>query len=114
VPRTTTTDVEMGGMTIPAGAQVNLCIGSANRDETRWADAAAFDVHRPRRAHISFAGGIHSCLGMHLARVETNAMLNSLFNRVTDLRLMPEDDSGIVGFPFRSPNGLPVTFRAAS
>ena len=114
VPRTTTSDVEMGGMTIPAGAQVNLCIGSANRDETRWADAAAFDIHRPRRAHISFAGGIHSCLGMHLARVETNAMLNSLFNRVTDLRLVPEDDSGIVGFPFRSPKSLPVTFRAAS
>jgi cytochrome P450 len=114
VPRTTTSDVEMGGMTIPAGAQVNLCIGSANRDETRWTDAAAFDIHRPRRAHISFAGGIHSCLGMHLARVETNAMLNSLFNRVTDLRLVAEDDSGIVGFPFRSPKSLPVTFRAAS
>jgi len=114
VPRTTTSDVEMGGLTIPAGAQVNLCIGSANRDETRWADAAAFDIHRPRRAHISFAGGIHSCLGMHLARVETNAMLNSLFNRVTDLRLVPEDDSGIVGFPFRSPKSLPVTFRTAS
>lgn len=114
VPRTTTSDVEMGAMTIPAGAEVNLCIGSANRDETRWADAGAFDIHRPRRAHISFAGGIHSCLGMHLARVETSAMLNSLFNRVTELRLVPGDDGGIVGFPFRSPKNLPVTFRPAS
>jgi cytochrome P450 len=68
VPRTTTQDVEIHGIPIPAGAQVNLCIGSANRDETRWADAGAFDIHRPRRAHISFAGGIHNCLGMHLAR----------------------------------------------
>ena len=76
--------------------------------------AHAFDIDRPRRAHISFAGGIHSCLGMHLARVETKAMLNSLFDRVTDLRLMADDDCAIVGMPFRSPKHLPVTFGSAS
>ena len=68
-------------------------MGSANRDETRWPDADTFDIHRARRAHVSFAGGIHSCLGMHLARVETRAMLNSLFDRVTDLQLVPDEDS---------------------
>jgi cytochrome P450 len=111
VARNTTRDVEMHGKTIPEGAQVNLCMGAANRDESRWADPEAFDIHRPRRAHISFAGGIHSCLGMHLARVETRAMLNSLFDRVTDLTLVPDDDTKIVGMPFRSPKHLPVTFR---
>jgi cytochrome P450 len=109
VPRTTTQDVQIHGIPIPAGAQVNLCIGSANRDETRWADAGAFDIHRPRRAHISFAGGIHSCLGMHLARVETRAMLNSLFDRVTDLQLVPDEDTKIVGMPFRYPSDVPST-----
>jgi cytochrome P450 len=113
VPRNTTRDVEIHGVAIPQGAQVNLCIGSANRDEARWTDANAFDIHRPRRAHISFAGGIHSCLGMHLARVETRAMLNSLFDRVTDLQLVPDDDTKIAGMPFRSPKHLPVTYRAA-
>lgn len=113
VPRMTTEDVEIRGVPIAAGAQVNLCIGSANRDETRWADAGVFDIRRPRRAHISFAGGIHSCLGMHLARVETRAMLNSLFDRVRDLRLVPDEDTKIVGMPFRSPTTLPVTFSAA-
>jgi cytochrome P450 len=111
VPRTATKAVELHGITIPQGAQVNLCIGSANRDESRWADADAFDIHRQRRAHISFAGGIHSCLGMHLARVETRAMLNSLFDRVSELQLVPADDTKIVGMPFRSPGSLPVTFR---
>ena len=111
VPRNTNCDVEIHGIPIPQGAQVNLCIGSANRDEARWIDADAFNIHRPRRAHISFAGGIHSCLGMHLARVETKAMLNSLFDRVTDLRLVPDDDTKIMGMPFRSPKHLPVTFR---
>ena len=88
VMRNTTRDVEMHGVTIPEGAQVNLCMGAANRDEKRWDNPDVFDIHRPRRAHISFAGGIHSCLGMHLARVETKAMLNSLFDRVTDLQLI--------------------------
>jgi cytochrome P450 len=114
VARNTTRDVEMHGKTIPEGAQVNLCMGAANRDESRWTDPEVFDIHRPRRAHISFAGGIHSCLGMHLARVETRAMLNSLFDRVTDLRLVPDDDTKIVGMPFRSPKHLPVTFRPTS
>ena len=114
VPRNTNRDVEIHGIGIPQGAQVNLCIGSANRDETRWTDADAFNIHRPRRAHISFAGGIHSCLGMHLARVETKAMLNSLLDRVTDLQLVPDDDTKIAGMPFRSPKNLPVTFRPTS
>jgi cytochrome P450 len=114
VPRTTTRDVEVNGVQIGKGAQVNLCMGSANRDENRWPDPNSFDIHRARRAHISFAGGIHSCLGMHLARVETRAMLNSLFDRVTDLELVPGADTRIVGMPFRSPATLPVTFDAAS
>jgi cytochrome P450 len=111
VARNTTRDVEMHGMTIPEGASITLCMGSANRDEKRWTDPDRFDIHRPRRAHISFAGGIHSCLGMHLARVETKAMLNSLFDRVTDLKLVPDDDTKITGMPFRSPKHLPVTFQ---
>jgi cytochrome P450 len=111
VARNTTRDVEMHGLTIPEGAAITLCMGSANRDEKRWTDPDRFDIHRPRRAHISFAGGIHSCLGMHLARVETKAMLNSLFDRVTDLRLVPDDDTKIRGMPFRSPKHLPVTFQ---
>jgi cytochrome P450 len=111
VARVVNRDFEMHDITIPEGAQVNLCMGSANRDETRWENAEVFDIHRPRRAHISFAGGIHSCLGMHLARVETKAMLTSLFDRLTDFELMADDDTRIVGIPFRSPKRLPVTFR---
>lgn len=111
VPRNTTQDVEIHGVPIPQGAQVNLCIGSANRDENRWDRADEFDIRRARRAHISFAGGLHSCLGMHLARVETRAMLTSLFDRATDFELRVDDDTRITGMPFRSPKHLPVSFR---
>ncbi len=114
VMRTTTEEIEIGDKTIPAGAQVDLCMGSANRDEKRWPDSNTFDIGRQRQAHIAFAGGIHMCLGMHLARLETQVMLNSLLDRVTDLAFVPDDGTGeeakIVGLTFRSPNKLPVTF----
>ncbi|MBI2703211.1 cytochrome [Mycobacterium gordonae] len=114
VMRTTTREIELGGKTIPAGAQIDMCMGSANRDETRWTEPNIFDIRRPRQAHIAFAGGIHMCLGMHLARLETRVMLNSLFDRVDDLRFVTDDGTGveskIVGLVFRSPNKLPVTF----
>lgn len=118
VMRSTTEDVEVGGRTIPAGAQVDLCMGSANRDDSRWTNANEFDICRPRQAHIAFAGGIHMCLGMHLARLETRVMLNSLLDRVADLTLVAddgsEDEARIIGVTFRSPNKLPVTFTSAS
>ena len=117
VTRTTTEEVEIGGKTLPADAQVDMCMGSANRDESRWTDPNTFDIERPRQAHIAFAGGIHMCLGMHLARLETRVMLNSLFDRVKDLAFVPDDGTGeeskIVGLTFRSPNKLPVTFAPA-
>ncbi|GAA4541724.1 cytochrome P450 [Mycobacterium paraffinicum] len=118
VMRTTTQDVEIGGKTIPSDAQIDMCMGSANRDETRWTDPNTFDIRRPRQAHIAFAGGIHMCLGMHLARLETRVMLNSLFDRVKDLAFVADDGTGqeskIVGLTFRSPNKLPVTFAPAT
>ena len=118
VMRTTTEEVEVSGQTIPANAQVDLCMGSANRDESRWKDANVFDIRRPRQGHISFAGGIHMCLGMHLARMETRVMLNSLLDRAPDLALIADDGTGeeckIVGPIFRSPNKLPVTFTPVS
>jgi cytochrome P450 len=114
VMRTTTRDVEIGGKTIPAGAQIDMCMGSANRDESRWKDPNTFDILRPRQAHIAFAGGIHMCLGMHLARLETRVMLDSLLDRVENLTLEPDDETRIVGVTFRSPNSLPVTFTPVS
>lgn len=114
VVRTTTEDIELDGQKIPADAQIGLCMGSANRDDTRWTDPNTFDIRRPRQAHIAFAGGIHMCLGMHLARMETRVMLNSLLDRVANLALEPGEDAKIVGVTFRSPNKLPVTFTPAS
>jgi cytochrome P450 len=104
-------DTELGGERIPAGSAVMPLLGSANRDESRWADPDRFDIFRPARSHISFGYGTHVCLGMHLARLEMRVALNLLFDRLPNLRLDPSgDDPHIRGGAFRSPTSLPVLF----
>jgi cytochrome P450 len=110
VQRFTTEDTELDGVEISARSAVDLCIGSANRDENRWERSEAFDVFREQKPHISFAAGEHTCLGLHLARMETRVAVECLLSRVTNVKLLLEDDPHIHGQPFRSPTALPVTF----
>ena len=112
VLRHTTTEVELGGKLIPEGAAINLCMGAANRDESRWEGSEKFDIHRKPLPHISFAAGEHSCLGLHLARMETRLALTALLDQLVDIQLAPGEDAAIKGLIFRSPDRLPVTFRA--
>ena len=73
-----------------------------------------FDVFRPQRQHLAFGFGAHRCLGMHLARIETQVVLETLFDRLPNLRLDPEaEDVHIRGLVFRSPGRLPVVFDPA-
>jgi len=80
--------------------------------EHRWDRAHEFDIFREHTPHISFAAGEHTCLGLHLARMETRVALECLLSRVTNLKLVTDDDPHIFGQPFRSPTALPVTFEA--
>ena len=64
-------------------------IGSANHDETRWDDPETFDIFRPPIPHIAFAHGPHMCLGMHLARLETRALLTRVLDRLPGPRPRP-------------------------
>lgn len=111
VQRSASVDTELDGIDLPAGAVIDVCIGSANRDETRWERAEEFDIFRTRLPHITFAAGEHTCLGLHLARMETRVAVECLLNRVTDLALDTGGDPHIFGQPFRSPTALPVTFE---
>jgi cytochrome P450 len=115
INRTTTVEVELGGVTIGPGESISPHIGSANHDETRWDDPERFDIFRPPLPHIAFAHGPHMCLGMHLARLETRALLNRVLDRLPDLALDPGDaDPHIRGDVFRSPTALPVRFTPAA
>jgi cytochrome P450 len=112
VARQSIRDARLGGVEIPAGRNLNVFIGSANRDERRYDDPDRFDIHRTPSPHLSFGSGPHMCLGMHLARMETRVALDAIVERLDDLRFDPEAPSPrIVGSIFRSPDALPVRFR---
>jgi cytochrome P450 len=109
VPRRTVRDTRLAGVEIPANAEVNVFLGSANRDERRYTDPDRFDIHRPLVPIASFGSGPHACLGMHLARMEMKVALDAVLDRLADLRLDPEAaPPQIVGTAFRSPDSLPV------
>ena len=113
INRTATTEVEVGGVTIPAGGDIATCLGSANHDETRWENPDSFDIFRKPQQHLAFAFGPHMCLGMHLARLETRIVVNAVLDRLPGIRLDPAgDDPHIRGLIFRSPTSVPVLFDA--
>jgi len=62
--------VEIGGIAMPAGTPVTLCIGAANRDPAQFPDPETFDIGRTPNRHLAFATGAHQCAGMALARLE--------------------------------------------
>lgn len=112
VQRTAIRDTEVAGVAIPAGAVVDVCIGSANRDESRWERSEEFDIFRKWIPHITFAAGEHTCMGLHLARMEMRVAMECLLERLDEITLVTDDNPHIYGQPFRSPRSLPVTFSA--
>lgn len=114
VVRLAVRDCELGGVAIPAGTNVSVSVAAANRDPARYPDPDRFDPTRKHIAHLTFGGGPHLCLGMHLARMEAQVAINALLDRLPDLRLDPSaPPPRVVGMAFRSPAALPVLFTAA-
>lgn len=91
LPRVATGDVELGGMTIPAGETVIAALPVANRDDAVFAQPEQLDFARPINRHLSFGHGIHYCLGAYLARVELQVGLGALLRRLPSLRLAVRD-----------------------
>jgi cytochrome P450 len=81
-------DAEVAGVRLPAGANVLLLLGSANRDAAAFAGAEQLDVRRENaKEHLAFGFGIHYCLGAPLARLEARIVLEELAGRLPGLRL---------------------------
>jgi cytochrome P450 family 142 subfamily A polypeptide 1 len=89
--RTATTDVPIGGTTIPDGDQVLLMYASANRDEEVFQDPGRFDVERNPNPHVTFGHSAHFCLGASLARLEIKVMLEEVLQRLPGMRLADPD-----------------------
>src|SRR5215213_9710889 len=87
--RTTTVYTVLAGTEIPTGAKVTTWLVSGNRDEEVFENPDTFDVGREPNKHVAFGpGGIHHCLGAHLARLEVRIAFEEMLGRVDGFELM--------------------------
>ena len=112
IPRTTTQDVEVGGVTIPADSLVVLALAAANRDPGLLAGADRLDITRDAGGHLAFGHGVHHCLGAPLARMEMRIAFPALLRRFPRLALaVPFEEVGFRAFHFiYGLQALPVTW----
>jgi cytochrome P450 len=85
--RMTVEPVELGGIAMPAGTPVTLCIGAANRDPAQFADPENLDIGRTPNRHLAFGTGAHQCAGMALARLEGAIAISRFLARFPDYAL---------------------------
>jgi cytochrome P450 len=91
-PRTTTTDMEIAGHTIPANSLVICSTPAANRDGAFIDDPDALDITRGAAGHLAFGHGVHHCLGAPLARMEMRIAFPALLRRFPGLALADPDE----------------------
>ncbi|MDE2606094.1 MAG: cytochrome P450 [Burkholderiales bacterium] len=78
---------EVGGVALPEGALVTLCIGAANRDPAQFGEAEVMDLRREDNRHLAFGFGIHQCAGLSLARLEGRIAIGRFLARFPRYRL---------------------------
>jgi len=108
----TAADVVIGGKMIPAGTEIAMVIGSANRDETRFDHPDVFDLHRDRVNNFAFGFGAHFCVGHYVARQVAQITVEELFARLPGLRLDPDREPVVHGWMVRAAKTLPVVWDA--
>lgn len=108
--RTLWEDTEFSGVTIPANANVYAMLIAANRDPHYFTEPDLFDITRNEARHCSFGGGIHFCVGSHLARMNAEIAFNQMAKRFTAIEV---DEAKIEWAPslFRIPGSIPARFR---
>lgn len=95
--RSTNVDTVVGGVEIPAGESVALLYASANHDDRQFENPEVFDISRGPVQHLAFGYGIHMCIGLHLARLEMNTVLEEMMRWFPSYRLAGEpENSGMV------------------
>jgi 4-methoxybenzoate monooxygenase (O-demethylating) len=85
--RTTTRQIDVGGVRLGDGEKVLLFLAAANRDPRRWDKPDTFDIKRRATGHMTFGTGIHGCVGQAVARLESEAILGAFIKRVASFEL---------------------------
>src|SRR5437667_8810490 len=92
--RMTVEPIQLGGIAMPPGTPVTLCIGAANRDPAQFADPESLDVGRTPNRHLAFGTGAHQCAGMALARLEGAIAISRFLARFPKYELNGEPVRG--------------------
>ena len=87
--RVTTREAEVAGQPVAAGEQVMVLLGAANLDDRETPDGGTVRWDREANRHLAFGGGVHRCLGSHLARIELRVALREWHRRIPDYRVKP-------------------------
>ncbi len=85
--RTTTREVEISGATIPEGRKVMVSLGAAGRDPRVWDEPDRFDIERKPTGHLAFGRGVHMCAGLAIARMQADALLGTLAEKIDRIEL---------------------------
>ena len=109
--RSLASDAAVAGAELPKGSRIAILYGAANLDETRFPEPERFDVNRPDGNHLGWGNGAHTCVGIHLAKLEMRLLLEAMVPRV---------DAILAGPPERLENNtlqgiarLPAVFEGA-
>ncbi len=107
--RLTTQAVQLGDESIAAGTVLTMCIGAANRDPDKFPQPDLFDIARRPNEHLAFGGGIHTCAGLAVARLEGRVAIQSMVQRFPRLQLDGEPERsrrarfrGLTSLPLRT------------
>jgi len=111
--RTARRDAEIAGQRIRAGDKVVRYFGAANFDDRQFADPYRLDLTRTPNAHIAFGAGAHVCLGQHIARVEIDALLREVIQRMNGIELREAPEWLASNF-ISGPKRMPVSFAAGA
>lgn len=107
-------DVEIEGVSIPAGARLLLVVNSANHDPRQFADPDLFDIRRDNAVeHLTFGFGAHQCLGKNIGRMEMQIIVDELARRLPHMRLAQQKFEYVHNLAFRGPRNLIVEWDPA-
>jgi cytochrome P450 len=109
-PRTVSgSDVAVAGVPLEDGAEVILLLGGANRDPSRYPDPDRLNIHREQKAHLGFGFGLHSCLGVTIARLEALVATRALLERFPGYAIV--EPIGYTSFNLRGPGPVRVVLE---
>ena len=111
--RFATEEAVVGGKRFPAGTRFGLLYGAANRDPERFDNPDLFDIARTPNRHMAFGGGIHFCLGNHLARLDMDVIFTTLNARFRKIELVDQTPQYKQSLSERGPVSLRIALTPA-